>query len=145
MGGPSAVVDLASMADSRRLYEKLLVVYGVHHAVVAHADSPFVVAALQLFAARRAGIACQRLQPSGDTRNDLVGETLQFFLCARLHFHAVASHEASPVSPGLLLLCRAECPFHAGATGKPGRPGCLPTAPRAFSDQSRRRSCAIQR
>ena len=56
-------INLAAVPDARYFHHKPSVVNGVHRAVIADADTPLVIAAFKLFAARRPWIEGQAFQP----------------------------------------------------------------------------------
>src|SRR5208282_1402661 len=75
----SSFVGRTSVTDTRHLHQQSFVVDGVYHAVVADANAPFAVSALQLLAARWAGIEGKIFQARNDARDQLAGQLLKFF------------------------------------------------------------------
>jgi hypothetical protein len=88
-------VNLASMRDPRHVHCFGCVIYLVHDAVIADADSPLPIVADKFFASRRPGNRGEPLHARRNPGNHSRGQPLSFFFGARGKREAVASHAAA--------------------------------------------------
>src|SRR5271167_2692981 len=88
-------VDLASVRDSRYVDGSGRVVNDINYPVVANANPPFVVAALQFFAARRPRSRRQMFETGKNVGNHLLWQAVQFFLRACGQRYAIATQRES--------------------------------------------------
>jgi hypothetical protein len=70
------------MANAGDFEEQTAVVNRVDYAIVADANAPLAVAALQLLATCRARIRCKTLEPTENARNNLRRQLFEFSLGA---------------------------------------------------------------
>ena len=75
-------VNLAPMCNSGHIDGSGFIVNLVNDTVIANANAPFLIAALEFFAAWRPGNRCETFEARHDAGNHLRGQPMQFFFRA---------------------------------------------------------------
>ncbi len=90
-------VCFAAMPDGDDVHGALAVVYDINHAIVADADSPKILLALQLSTSGGSRFFSQSLYLRKDSTNDLCLERFEFLPRRAGESDRVVSHRAFPV------------------------------------------------
>ena len=114
----------------------------VHHAVVADADPPETLAALEFLASGRPRLDRERFNLRENSLNQLRREFLEFLASGSAQSDGVLSHEVSPHESNAVSQRPEIRAAHVRADAPAGNRKSLPTDPHTSSDQSRRRSSA---